>query len=131
VLNTSSGSCGTVGTPPSAAAAPGSLGAVSDPATGDVLVYDAGHMSGPSFLIRLATRTVAWAQQPGQTSLLPISVHDGNIYGLQFGRSGTPLSVQTVRESDGAITDSGYQIAPVASPPTAQACSSRPPHRRN
>lgn len=113
VLDTATGRARIVSGVPAALAAPNSLGAVADPATGDVLTYDVGQMSGPSVLIRLASSAVAWAQEPNQTSLLPISVHDGVIYALHLGSASSPLTLATVRESDGAITASGYQIAPV------------------
>jgi hypothetical protein len=70
-------------------------------------------MTGPSFLIHLASAAVAWAQDASQASLLPISVHDGTIYGLLPARAGGQASLVTVRESDGAITARGYQIAPL------------------
>ncbi len=114
VLNAATGTASTVSGVPAALAVPNSLGAAVDPATDDVLVYDAGQMGGPSVLIHLESSTVAWAQDHNQASLLPISLHNGAIYGLQLGTANSPTTLVTVRESDGTITASGYQIAPVA-----------------
>ncbi len=113
VLDTATGAAAAVRGVPAAAASPGALSAVSDPATGSVLLYDAGQMTGPSFVIRLASAAVAWAQDASQASLLPISAHDGTIYGLLPARAGGRASLTTVRETDGAIIAHGYQIAPL------------------
>lgn len=113
VLDTATGSATAASGVPAAAASPGALGAVSDPATGNVLVYDAAAMTGPSFLIHLASGSVAWAQDGTQASLQPISVHDGQIYALLPARAAGQASLATVRETDGAITARGYRSAPL------------------
>jgi hypothetical protein len=113
VLDTASGSASTVSGVPAALASPTSLDDATDSATGNVLVYDGGQMSGPSVLVHLASSSVLWAQGSGQAGVLPISVYCGTIYGLQLGSSSGAASLVTVRESDGTFTAHGYQVAPI------------------
>ncbi|WP_194909597.1 hypothetical protein [Catenulispora rubra] len=100
---------------PSDTASPAALGAVSDSSTGVLTIYDADTTaSGPSFGINLASGAVAWSQLSGQGSLEPVSAYGGAVYAIQLGTSSAPASMVIIRESDGAVTARGYQIAPVS-----------------
>jgi hypothetical protein len=115
VLDAKTGTASTVSGIPSDAASAAALGAIWDPSTGGLTVYDADTtQTGPAFGINLASGAVAWLQPSGQGSLQPVSTFGGAVYAVQLGTASAPASMITIRESDGAVTAHGYQIAPVA-----------------
>lgn len=115
VLDAKTGTTSTVSGIPSDATDPAALGAVWDSATGAITVYQADTTkSGPAFGIDLASGTVTWSIPSSQAMLEPVSTYRGSVYAVQLATAGEPASMITIRESDGAVTARGYQIAPVA-----------------
>lgn len=115
VLDAAAGTASTVSGVPSDAAPAAALGAFWDSSTGSLTIYDQDTtQAGPAFAVNLSSGAVAWSQPSGQGSLQPISCHDGAMYAVELGTASVPASMVTIRESDGAVTARGYQIAPVA-----------------
>lgn len=112
VLDTAGGAASAVTGAPGGVAVT-SLDTLLDPATGDALLYDANGQNADTFLIGLADAHTAWAQAPSGGSLEPVSMHDGTLYALTLPTTTSPLTLESVRESDGTVTARGYQAAPL------------------
>jgi hypothetical protein len=100
-----------------------SLGTVAsgtfvDPATNDVLLYDdSTQPQAQSSMISLATGQLLWSQSSNTPSLLPITVHDGILYGLEADQnSGTQVNV-AVSEATGSFSSQEYALSPVGFTP--------------
>lgn len=96
------------------------LGALVDPAKSDVVVYDdSAHPSRESAVVSMSHGTVLWKQQDHNGSLIPLSLHNGTLYGVEAASTGAPgsqLAVKelAVKEADGFPAGSGYVLAPLA-----------------
>lgn len=101
---------GTASAPATLSDGPASgLGALVDPAKSDVVVYDGtAHPVGESAVVSLSQGTVLWRQQDDKGSLIPLSLHNGTLYGVEAGNQ------VAVKEADGFPAGSGYVLAPLA-----------------
>jgi hypothetical protein len=107
------------------------LGVLVDAEKSDVVVYDAtADPSRDSVVVSLSRGTVLWRQQDHNASLIPLSLHDGTLYGVEAasrtgsspsatGSSpsaspGAPDNQVAVKEGDGFPAGSGYVLAPLA-----------------
>jgi len=107
---------GTASAPATLSDGPASgLGALVDPAKSDVVVYDdTAQPSRESVVVSLSQGTVLWRQQDHDGSLIPVSFHDGTLYGVEAASTGAPAKQLAVKEADGFPAGSGYVLAPLA-----------------
>lgn len=111
VLDTATGQT----TPP--VPGPGDVGGgtVIDPATSNVLFYDnSDSPSSGSVMVSLTKGTVLWTQKDNHGSLIPLSLHNGVVYGIEAGELGSAQGSQlAVKETDGSPADSDYELSPL------------------
>jgi hypothetical protein len=111
VLDTATGQS----TPP--AALPGGAGnsALIDPQTSNVLLYDNSDApSTSSKMVSLTHGTVLWTQHDNHGALLPLSLHNGVVYGVEAAELGsTDGSLLAVKETDGTPVGTEYELSPM------------------
>jgi hypothetical protein len=88
--------------------------AVVDPATSNVVLYDGSESpSASTVVVSMSQGTVLWAQQDRHTSLIPLSLHKGTIYGVEGSTLSTPGTLLAVKETDGSPAGSDYELSPL------------------
>jgi len=111
VLDTATGRS----TPP--VALPGGAGnsALIDPQTSNVLLYDNSDApSTSSKMVSLTQGTVLWTQHDNHGALLPLSLHNGVVYGVEAAQLGsTDGSQLAVKEADGTPAGTDYELSPM------------------
>ncbi|ACU73910.1 hypothetical protein Caci_5050 [Catenulispora acidiphila DSM 44928] len=112
VLDTATGQA----TPP--APLPGAVtdfGTLIDPATKNVLFFDrADPPTDSSAMVSLSQGTVLWTQHDQHSSLIPLSMHNGVVYGIEAAELGSSDGNQlAVKEADGSPVDTDYELSPL------------------
>ncbi|MFL6115061.1 MAG: hypothetical protein ACJ786_27505 [Catenulispora sp.] len=111
VLDTATGQT----TPP--VEGPGDVGGgtLIDPATSNVLFYDnSDSPSSGSIMVSLTKGTVLWKQHDNHGPLVPLSMRDGVVYGIEAAQLGSSEGSQlAVKETDGSPVGTDYELSPM------------------
>ena len=86
-----------------------------DPATSNVLFYDDSDVpNSGSIMVSLAKGTVLWTQNDGHKALIPLSLHNGVVYGIEPAQLGfTDARQLAVKEADGTPAGTDYDLSPL------------------
>jgi hypothetical protein len=89
--------------------------ALVDPQTSNVLLYDTSDVpSTGSRMVSLTKGTVLWTQHDNHGALLPLSLHNGVVYGVEAAQLGsTDASLLAVKEADGTPVGTDYELSPM------------------
>lgn len=86
-----------------------------DPETSNILVYDSSDTpNSGSVMISLSQGTVLWTQHDNHQALIPLSMHNGVVYGIEGAQlGGTDGRQLAVKETDGSPVGTDYELSPL------------------